>query len=223
MTEKSRSEFILEIVKTLIWPALIILAVFWLGSDLKEMLKSRTWKIGIIEVGDRITTLKDTMQSEFLLQKDYLDKILSNYKDPGKVQEYANKALISIENAQKGVKKDIQTIQENIPITLPVAVSQKKTNGNKPNTAQGCEALGFKYLMEKEIDPAIEAFSESERIWPDYHNVAEIRRLLTERRETLKTKDSHQWKLLYQIILKQFSWGIPSEVRQQMQKDIVHP
>ena len=49
MVDKNRAELILEIVKIFIWPVLIVLTALWLGPDLKDMLKDRTWKIGVVE------------------------------------------------------------------------------------------------------------------------------------------------------------------------------
>jgi tetratricopeptide (TPR) repeat protein len=227
MSEKNRQEFILETIKVFIWPTLIVVAVLWLGTDLKEILKSRTWKVGIIEVGDRVSNLGNTLQDELLLQKDYLDKIRENRADVNKVEEYVGKAIESIENAQKGIKKEVQTIQEAIPQGLnpelgkasPI-VEQKGTTVQNPNTANGWETLGFDYILDKEVNKAIEAFSHAEKIWPDYHNVSEIRKLLIQNRGELEQAASPKWKEIYQKVTTRFSWGMPSDVRNKMQKHI---
>jgi tetratricopeptide (TPR) repeat protein len=218
MSEKSRPEFILEAIKILLWPILIVIAVIWLQDDVVKILKSRTWKIGIIEVGDRIETLENNVQDELILQKDYLNKIQANYSDADKIRKYVQQALNSIENAQRGVKKEIQTIQEAIPERRQSQPVSSKTTEAKPNTAKGWEHLGFNKLVEKDIQEAIEAFTESVKLWPDYHNVSEIRRLLVEKRENLKAKDSSEWTALYKTILEKYSWGMPSNVRRQLQQ-----
>ena len=38
---------------------------------------SRTWKIGIMAVGDCVSDLEKTLQNELLVQRGYLDKILA--------------------------------------------------------------------------------------------------------------------------------------------------
>ena len=227
MPEKNRPEFILEAIKIFIWPTLAVVAILWLGTDLKEIIKNRTWKIGIIEVGDRISNLGNTLQDELLLQKDYLNKILANPADPNKVKEYASKAIESIESAQKGVKKEVQNIQEAIPQGLTPelgqkapAVEQKEASEKKPNTAKEWEAIGFKYLLARDVKSAIEAFSEAEKIWPDYHNVAEIRKLLVQNRGSLEQLGGQKWQEIYQKVATQFSWGMPPDLREQMQKYI---
>jgi len=216
MSEKSRAEFILEVIKLLLWPTLIVIAVMWLQDDVMDLLKSRTWKIGIIEVGNKIENLENTVQGELILQKDYLIKILNNSSDSTKVREYVHLAMGSIENAQSGVKKDIQSIQETIPERRESQLVSQQTMEEKPKTAKRWEYLGFNNLVEKEIDNAIEAFTESEKLWPNYHNVSEIRLLLVEKREILKAKDSPEWRALYNEILEKYSWGMPSDIRQKL-------
>lgn len=216
MSGKSRAEFILEVIKLLLWPTLIVIAVMWLQDDVMDLLKSRTWKIGIIEVGNKIENLENTVQGELILQKDYLIKILNNSSDSTKVREYVHLAMGSIENAQSGVKKDIQSIQETIPERRESQLVSQQTMEEKPKTAKRWEYLGFNNLVEMEIDDAIEAFTESEKLWPNYHNVSEIRLLLVEKREILKAKDSPEWRALYNEILEKYSWGMPSDIRQKL-------
>lgn len=224
MTEKSRPELVLEAIRIFIWPTLIVFAVLWLGTDLKEILKSRTWKIGIVEVGDRISNLGNSLQNALLVQEGYLNKILANPTDTSKVKEYASQAIEAIENAQKGAKKDVQNIKEAIPQSLPPGLVQeapaKGASEKEPSTAKEWETLGFKYLLTKNIQLAIQAFSQAEKLWPDYHNVSEISKLLVQNRGSLEETNSHRWKEIYEKIITQFSWGMPREVRDEMQEYI---
>jgi hypothetical protein len=225
MSEKSRSEFTLEIIKIFLWPTLICFAVIWLGPDLKEILRNRTWKIGVVEVGDRINNLQESMQDALMQQKDFLIRIRANTASPDKIKELAENAINAIDNSQKGVKKDINNIQESLPQKpLVEAANSSGTNGiqegkmSGPTSARSWELKGFKYILSRDIGPAMQAFSEAEKIWPDYHNVGEIRKLLVSNSQALNTKESAKWKECYQQILKEMSWGMPQEFRQDMQK-----
>jgi len=229
MTEKSRPEFILEAIKILIWPVLIVIGVIWLGNDFKEMLKSRTFKIGgVLEVGERVSALQGGLQNELLSQKDALNKILAHSADPGKVHDFATEALNSIENAQKEATKEIlqiQQIQKTIPRALQAESGQpsgpqarQETNVKNLRTAKDWEIQGFNHLIAWNVDSAIEAFSEAEKIWPDYHNVAEIRQLLVTNKEALGTRESPKWKEVCKKILNEYSWGMPPDIRREMQK-----
>jgi len=78
MSEKTKAEIILESIKIFLWPVVILVAIFWFGNDLKDMLKNRSFKIGLVEVGDRINNLEGSVQEGLISQKDYLDLILEN-------------------------------------------------------------------------------------------------------------------------------------------------
>jgi hypothetical protein len=226
MADKSRAELVLEIIKTFVWPVLIVLAVMWLGPDLKEILKNRTWKIGVVEVGDRISNLKDSMQDSLLAQKDYLAKIKANVENPEKVREIIDAAIQDIINTQKGVKKEIQNIQEAIPQKSTIASEEpsgnlsQKNEKTSPVSARDWELQGFKYIIGKDVGAAINSFSEAEKNWPNYHNVAEIRRELVNEAQALTSKESPKWKELYRHLLNELSWGMPADVRQQMQTNL---
>ena len=229
MPEKSRPELILEAVKILIWPFLIVIGVIWLGNDFREILKSRTFKIGgVLEVGERVSALQGGLQNELISQKDALNKILAHSADPAKVHDFASEALNSIENAQKEATKEIQQIQE-IQKTIPQALqaesgqppgpqARQETNVKNLRTAKDWEIRGFKQIIAWDAAAAIEAFSEAEKLWPDYHNVAEIRQLLIKNKEALGTKESPRWKEVCRKILNEHSWGMPPDVRREMQK-----
>ena len=52
---------------------------------------------------------------------------------------------------------------------------------------------------------------------PDHHNVSEIRSLLVQRQDELKKRDAAEWETIYKEILARYSWGMPLDVREQMQ------
>ena len=47
------------------------------------------------------------------------------------------------------------------------------------------EKRGFEALLERDYDVAQQTITEAVRIWPDYHNVAEIGKLLSANRTKL--------------------------------------
>lgn len=226
MDEKGRAQLVLEFIKAFLWPVLAVVAVLCFGPDLKDILKNRTWKIGVIEVGDRISNLKDSMQESLLIQKDYLTKIKDSSGNPEKVRELADAAVLDIENTQRGIKKEIQNIQEVIPQkssveTEDTTVKSKPKNENvSPTNVRDWELLGFKHILDKDVKAAIEAFAAAEKDWPNYHNVAEIRKELVSNSEALAAKDSSKWNDLYKHLLKDLSWGMPADVRQQIKSSL---
>lgn len=223
MNGKSRLELFLEATKILIWPLLVVVAAIWLNDEIVEIvdtLKTRSVKIGLIEVGERIGDFEDTLQDKLIIQKDYLEKIRDNPSDTNKVKEYATSALKSIESTQEGVANDLKIIKETIPDKKQSSTSQSQVTLTRPITAKEWEHEGFKMLSDKDITKSIIAFTESEKLWPDYHNVREIRQLLVERKEILKDKTDSRWIETYKIILEKYSWGMPSEIRIKFKEQV---
>jgi len=228
MAEKSKLELIIDLVKALIWPVLIVCGIFWLGNDFKEILKNRKVNIvGVFEIGDRITALQSSLQDELVVQRDKLEEIALNSADSAKVHQLATQALQGINNTRAGVTKEIRNIQKAIPleesaVREPQRVVQKSVttirSSSAPETAGEWEEAGFAALIAKNVTSALNAFKEAEKIRPDYHNVAEIRRLLFQRRETLASGNSQAWPELYRTILAKYSWGMPLSAREKMQQ-----
>ncbi len=79
------------------------------------------------------------------------------------------------------------------------------------------EQSGFEAILKRDSGAAIRAFSEAQVLWPDYHNVAEIKRLLIDNQDALtNTQNSEAWQKVVTTILEEFSWGIPADLRQPL-------
>lgn len=84
------------------------------------------------------------------------------------------------------------------------------------------ERYGFTMIIQKDIEAARDAFGRAENLYPDLHNVHEIRGLLEERTEAFRSADDEKrealWKEIVSKILLDKSWGIPSDIRQKLQQ-----
>ncbi len=79
-------------------------------------------------------------------------------------------------------------------------------------SAPAAERAGFDALLARDHAAALVAFRRAEEAWPDYHNVAEIRRLL----ERTRPASEADWRRLYDTILTTFGWGMPADQRRAM-------
>ncbi len=63
--------------------------------------------------------------------------------------------------------------------------------------------------MAREVDPAIEVFSRAEELWPDYYNVAEIKRLQIDWRDKLSVNKEEEraaaWQGFNRNLLSKYS------------------
>lgn len=230
MAEKSRSELTIDLVKALAWPTITAMVIFWLGSDVKDtlldILKNRNWRIGNFESGElleqRVENLKTNVQTELDEQKELLQQIIEDPSTGGQTQEYATKALSRLNLVQREVNSEISSIQQavrpseqTIQYQLQTDQLNKRIASNEAK-AQALELEGFMYLVQKNAKAALQAFTEAEDLWPEYHNVAEIRALLQKNIRLLDSPESPQWKKIYDTILENYSWGMPAEMRKEI-------
>ncbi|MBD2620380.1 hypothetical protein H6G48_01140 [Microcystis flos-aquae FACHB-1344] len=79
-------------------------------------------------------------------------------------------------------------------------------------TATQYEVLGFQALLDQKLGQAQDYFNKSYQAYPTYHNVDEISQKLLKK----KTSVSDWGKEIYCPIVDQYSWGMPPDLKQQM-------
>jgi hypothetical protein len=84
------------------------------------------------------------------------------------------------------------------------------------------EKQGFEALLNRDFSGAEQALSQAVRLWPEYHNVAEVRKLLLSNQAKLKAGDDQAWKEIYAAIIGRYSWGLSpiylTRVREALKK-----
>ena len=94
-------------------------------------------------------------------------------------------------------------------------LNEAKNISSKYQSAKTFEQAGFTYLLNKEHSNALKSFSAAYKMYPEYHNVDEIRKLL-EKNDSEET----DWEYLYRIILKKYSWGMPPGIKVLMKAEV---
>lgn len=95
------------------------------------------------------------------------------------------------------------------------------TRVNDPSVYKKAVALereGFKALLNNQFDNALTKFSEAERTLPSYHMVYEISSYLKQSKD--KFSDPAMAIQLKKTIVKQYSWGAPSDILSQIRRQI---
>lgn len=210
---------VLEYLKVFIWPALLLVGVLMFQPQIVEILNSREWSIGPVTVGKKIEEIGNSMQQQLAVQKRYIEQIEANANDPVLVRENARWLLGVIPTVQKNVGQDIVALKNEIQVG-GAAPARGVTSAPQESakTARDWELKGFEALLAKDVDAAISAFSQAEALSPTYHNVAEIHRLLADKREVLKVKNA-DWKSVYKSIAGRYSWGMPAEILNRLKND----
>ena len=112
--------------------------------------------------------------------------------------------------------ENFHVTQEVPPVTAP--------SGNPRADAADLELKGFASIVSKDVEAALQAFTDAEKLWPNYHNVAEIKKLLEESHSALaaapKEGKSEAWSNVYRILVTKYSWGMPADVKKKLSEEV---
>lgn len=110
-------------------------------------------------------------------------------------------------------------LPESFNITPASAAAPTTTAGETRDDASSWEAKGFSFLLNKDAQAALDAFSHAEKLWPSFHSVAEIKKLLQDNQAALiaapKEGASDVWVNFYRTLVTKYSWGMPADVREK--------
>ncbi len=110
--------------------------------------------------------------------------------------------------AEKELEKEKEVTKQLMP---------KGGASEKYTIASQWEEKGFNLLLSDNIDGAIEAFKEAEKIYPTYHNVYELQKVLTENKKKLANSKSAEAKAVLDMIVDQYSWGMDEETKSKLE------
>ncbi|MBS0030694.1 hypothetical protein ACTJJ0_24535 [Chitinophaga sp. 22321] len=88
------------------------------------------------------------------------------------------------------------------------------------NTAMEWEYKGFQALLNKDISGAIIAFNNSEQAINGFHMVYDIWFYLRKHKDEFLTGDDAKWIQFYGILLKDYQYGMPKEVKEQLKEKL---
>jgi hypothetical protein len=80
-------------------------------------------------------------------------------------------------------------------------------------------------LLAQDLRSARDAFRAAERAWPEYHNVAEIAGVLDKLLQPGQPGADGilgpaSLKALYEEVLRDYSWGMPQDLKARLQAQI---
>ncbi len=196
---------ILKVVFSVLTPLLVLSMGIILNRKLEEQksaLQHADLKQKKIDLMQKIVPqLFDTNNTKtlamMLLMKD-IDSVIANDIQVIIIKNYS---------AAKNTKDSIQAnsmLNAAKSFGGPLVDSLKKINSKFENAAN-MEKKGFNFLLDNNIQSAIEAFDKAEQIYPSYHNAHEISKFLNNNKEM----DINSIK---KTIKEKYSWGAPKEI-----------
>ncbi len=195
------AKLILEYVKVLLWPLVLILVLLFYGDQVVNILETRNVDAFGLKIGGDLDSLADNYEQEIQDLKKQIAELESDNKGD---------LITKLDRISGNVKQEINLMRTKITSPDDSLVADKKQQAIK------AERQGFEAIVKGDINAALAHFATAKELWPTYHNVSEIHRLLTNNARRLNTPE--QWARVCSTILENYSWGIPRDIRPLMEK-----
>ena len=200
---------ILEYIRAFLWPVVALVVILVYQDDVRTLLQERQVDIFGLRIGERVEQIESRALAEISDIKALLDEQQSRLSGSGSPEVLADVGA-KLSSLERNLSREIASVQavQSVPAA---ALPERSVAAVEPNTrserAAAAERQGFEALIQRDLGAATRAFEQARTIWPDYHNVAEISRLLS------ATRAEPDWPELYRTILTQYSWGLPEDLR----------
>lgn len=221
-TPYALGRLVLDYLRVFMWPLVILVVIFIYQGDIRKILSEREVDIFGLRIGKQVAEI----EKQTLAEIDDIRALLERQRGQGSgdvsdISKDIEAKLASLESNLNREIGRIQQTQEQMEQASRKRVpdeSRPRPAASRSERAAAAERQGFEYLLNRDVDAAIEAFGKAFEIWPDYHNVQEIVKSLEQARERLRSRDDRSWNKLYRMILTQYSWGLPKDLRLQFRE-----
>lgn len=218
-SRKDTSWLVLEYIKTLMWPAVVLFIVVVYAADFREILRTREVDIGgVLRIGSAVENLNQELQAELADLRELAKQVEPSASGAEARQQLETKITAIEEN----FTREAARIQSTAPAAQ--AASPATQGASREARASEAESRGFDAIVSGDLDGAISAFNEAAAIWPDYHNVSEIRDLLNRKKPSMDglapRERQARWADVHKELLTKYSWGMPEDVRMNLRQRV---
>ncbi len=212
---------ILDYLKAFLWPVVVIAIVLVYRDDVRQILAEREVDILGVRIGDRIAGIQAQARAEIDDIRILLEAQAEALSVEGgsELVESIDTKLASFERNLSQAIADVQMEQRAMQVASTAQRTREPVAAAAPSRGElagAAERRGFEALLARDAAAALAAFDEARRIWPEYHNVAEIGRAIRRYGNSLADPRSPAWQQLYREILTQYSWGMPEDLRPRL-------
>lgn len=244
----NKAELILQYLKTLIWPIIVSLIILSFHGEIGGLLggeieadifgvKLKGKKVsGIEELEKREKTLQESigdLTGKLREQQNINNALIAENK---KIQEVLNEQNSKITAARLG--GNVESVKPaNVPqktaerlavesrelysaIQARVDQTQQIVQNTGFEQAKVLEERGFNQLISDQFRDALGSFEEAYKVFPEYHNVDEITKLLRSKADDLDNPETRNRakREVFKTILEKYSWGIPQDAERKMKE-----
>lgn len=214
---------ILDYIKAFMWPLVAIIVVLIYQDDVRQILSEREVDIFGLRIGEKVEQIESQAMAEIEDIRLLLEAQQETRRADGdaetapQLSEDIDTKLRSLESHLSREIARVQVEQQALRTAPPAErETAMEADSSRARNAAAAERRGFEALIDHDIQAAIAAFDRARGIWPEYHNVAEIGRLLRRLEAALADPNSDAWPRLYREILTRHSWGLPEDLRTEI-------
>ena len=208
---------VLDYFRAFLWPLVVAVVVLVYQEDVRQILSEREVDIFGLKIGDKVEQIESQALAEIADIRALVDAQQASTGN-GANPEIAQDIETKLETLERNLSREIAQVQsaqqaQRIPPPGKTAPASAPVRSDRASLAAAAERRGFEALIEHDVTAAIAAFDEARKIWPDYHNVAEIGRALRKWEKRLSDPGNPAWAQFHREILTRYSWGLPADLR----------
>ncbi|HAD24226.1 MAG TPA: hypothetical protein DCF61_00670 [Alphaproteobacteria bacterium] len=226
---------ILDYLRAFTWPAIALFVVMFGWNDLMLLLRDREVNLFGVAIGQKVEGVQRRAEGElqdiaFLVgQLEERLNAIENGEETDSSQNTQNgapeaRALTQqietkIDSLRGNLAREVEQVQMAAPpVQQRLPPPATSAPGKREQRVASLERTGFEAMLARDYETALDAFTKAREIWPGYHNVAEIQRLLAVRRDD-PPQTEQDWLSLFEMALIKFSWGMPDDIRAAMRAE----
>lgn len=216
MSDDDRSyalgRLVLDFIRAFLWPAVALVVVLVYQDDVRTILQEREVDIFGLRIGERVEAIESQALAEIADIRTLLEQRQRRSGEAGDA-ELIEDIETKLSSFERNLSREVSAVQSVETSPAQPSRPQRDPSAGRADRAAAAERRGFQALLERDYETALRAFDQAREIWPEYHNVAEIGRLLRDWQDRLEGSNGSAWPRLYREILTKYSWGLPEDLR----------
>lgn len=193
--------------------SIITISLSVLNYNLNEKIQQTEMTIRAIETNLKLKAHELEVSKEKTARYEFINKLMPDLLKQDKNQVILTTNLIALalneEETANLFRGFANSEQENIKTLGEIGIQGIKENRNKYKIALEHEEEAFDFMLKGEYQKAIASFESAENIYPSFHQVYEIARLL--RKEKANMGNESVKEKVFKRIINDYSWKAPEK------------
>jgi len=222
-------------VEVLVWPAVALVGIFVFQDGVNGLIRGN---IEVKAFGVYIKGSPSQVEAEVTEKANALEKRTAELlSEVGELKGIQERLITENNNLQAAAKscsplspetsQELETLRNaskelSASISQRVSGVQEAANRTRFEEASRLEKQGFEALIDSAYEQAVSRFSSADEVYPTFHNVHEIAKLLSRNLAELEdpATEPQTRRIVLDTILTDYSWGMPSSAKLAINKEL---